>query len=386
MIKTMKYFLSHPITEIRDFDVSKIVREVAFFSKIPSPTFHEGRRAQYVLKKLKGMGIEKSQLVGNQNVLAQVGKGKGPNLLIAAHLDTFFSPGKDINIREQGKFLIGPGVGDNALGVVAGLNILEHFKKLKFEPLGTLIFAGTTCEEGLGNLRGITEVLDFLNGKINFVIALEGLFQGRLSHQAIGVARWKIRFQGPGGHSWEGARTPNPNHALIQIGNALLSKRLPPLTTLNLSIIEGGEAINSISTSASVSIDIRSLREKEVIRLSSFVQKEAKKVARLENLRVTLTPLGKRPAGRIPKNHMLVHVGREIHRCIGIKSEYTPMSSDTNIPLSMGIPSLTVGIAQGGNCHREDEYIETNSIAVGLKQLILFSIILTGLEDFSGKP
>jgi acetylornithine deacetylase/succinyl-diaminopimelate desuccinylase-like protein len=371
---------SSPLLNIKKSDVFAIVKEIGLLTRIPSPTFHEEERAEYIWKRLERMELNHLSRVGNRNILARMGRGKGPVLLLAAHMDTVFPPGLDIDIQKRGDLLVGPGVGDNSLGLIAGLHLLERFQRLGIELLGDLIFAATTCEEGFGNLRGMTEVMDFLKGRVDYVLAQEGLFQGRRSRQASGSERWKVHFQGPGGHSWEDSGNPNPNHALIRLGNSLLSFKLPRQTTLNLSLLEGGESINSISTSALVSMDIRSLHQREVDRLSALVRGEARKIEKQEKVKASLTLLGKRPAGGIPQTHALLQLGRRIHRHLGIKSEYTPMSSDANIPLSRGIPSLTIGIAKGGHPHRKDEFLEMSSIASGMKQLIFFVFFILGCK------
>ena len=368
-------------SEIKTEDINAIVKEAIAIAEIPSPTFHEEVRAQYVLERLKAMAVGKVQIIGHNNVLVTVGKGKGPLLLLAAHLDTVFPLKTTIKIRKEEGVLVGPGIGDNAVAIAAGLYLFERLKKYKMELSGTLIFAATTCEEGSGSLRGIGEVTRHIRQKIDYALALEGLFQGRLAHQAIGSDRWEVQYQGPGGHSWEDSGAPNPNHALVKLGYFLVSLRLPPMTTLNLSIIEGGRSINSISTSARVSIDIRSLKQAELRRLSAIVKNRAKEIGKEDKVKMKLTLIGKRPAGQIGRAHQLVRLGKEIQKHLGIQSDFAPMSTDANMTLAKGIPSLAIGISKGGNCHREDEYLEIASIRSGLKQIMLFVTSLIGMDQ-----
>ncbi len=237
---------------------SRILQETQCIAEIGAPTFKERARARYVFKRMQKVGLRRIEKIGNEMLLGCVGDGKGRRLLLAAHLDTVF-PDERIRPQKKKRRIIGPGVGDNALAVAAGIFLLERLQRWGCPLGGNLIFVATTCEEGLGNLRGITEVLNYLKGKVHVVLAIEGLFQGRLSYRAIGVNRWQVAFNGSGGDAWEDAGAPHANHALVRLGYSLISLvsflREP---RLNLSILKGGESINSIATSAQMSVDLRS--------------------------------------------------------------------------------------------------------------------------------
>ena len=54
-------------------------------------------------------------------------------------------------------------------------------------------------------------------------------------------------------------------------------------------------------------------------------------------------------------------------------------STDANIPLSLGIPSLTVGSCVAPGCHTREEHLEKSSLVPGLKFLLHFFDKLFGI-------
>lgn len=307
------------------------------------------------------------------NVVGRLpGNGTGPNLLIAAHLDTVFPAGTDVTVRRDGDILRAPGVGDNSSSVATMLHAARLLVKHEVRPAGDVIFAATCGEEGLGNLEGMQAVVDALKDEIDYVIALDGSLGGMV-REGVGSRRFRLVVTTSGGHSWGAFGAPSAIHSLGRIIARISELRVPhyPKTTYNVGVISGGTSVNTIAARAEALIDLRSLDRSELVRLEQRVLRIVRSEERESGVRAVLELLGDRPTGSIPDAHPLCNLVRRVHRELGLQTRSYPSSTDGNVPLSMGIPAVTVGVTLGGNGHRLDEYIYTPPLAKGLAQVLL---------------
>jgi di/tripeptidase len=84
--------------------------------------------------------------------------------------------------------------------------------------------------------------------------------------------------------------------------------------------------------------------------------------------------VGDRPAGGLPRNRGLVPIAAKVLNELGLDVTYDESSTDANIPISRGIPSICIGLTTGGNVHRVDEYIDIPPLGKGFAQLLLTTI------------
>lgn len=342
--------------------------------EIPAPTGAERTRAEYVAALLSGIGYAPDiDAVGN--VYARRGDRGGKAVMLAAHTDTVFPAGTTLNVRRDGDCLHGPGVGDNSLGVSAMLGVLQILDTLSLETDADIIVAATVGEEGLGNLRGIRAAVERCRADLGAVIAVEGHNLGRVTHAGVGSTRWRVRVSGPGGHSWGAFGLPNAIHGLSRIIAEIAKLDVPeePKTTYNVGTIEGGTSVNTIASEASALVDMRSSDAealKELVdRVGSIVATAAG-----DGLTADVEVLGERPAGDCPRSHPLVGAAGNVLREVGFEPVFDASSTDANIPISLGIPALCIGITHGGLGHTTSEYIEVPPIATGLTQLGLLTL------------
>ena len=311
----------------------------------------------------------------------QLSPGAGvKTLLVAAHLDTVF--GKDVPLdvtASQGR-LAGPGIGDNSLAVATVLSLPRLFETAGLKPAVDILITGNVGEEGLGNLRGIREVMKS-HPEVGAVVALEGHNLGRVTHVAVGSRRYRVKATGPGGHSWGDFGQPNAIHALAKFIAELDAISLPrmPKTTLNVGTIEGGVSVNTISPSASCLLDLRSTDEHALQRLSERVTRLAAKHSRSDGVMLHLDTIGERPAGVVPVDSPIVKVATATLSALGVDATLDASSTDANVPIAAGMPAVCVGLTSGGNVHRVDEYIDTASIPLGVAQLGLLSLAICEL-------
>lgn len=341
--------------------------------EVPAPTGQERQRAEFVASLLRERGYE-VEIDAIGNVYTRRGNRGGSLLMLLAHLDTVFPAGTPIQVRREGDMLYGPGIGDNSVNVAAMISALDLLDELGRETAVDIVAIADVGEEGLGNLRGARAAVERYRDQIGAVIVLDGR-QGKVTHVAVGSLRWRVTVTGPGGHSFGAFGTPSAIHGLGRIIAAIADLKVPsePKTTYNVGLIEGGVSINTIAPKASALIDMRSTSEQEL-------EKLAKQVAEIiacspgPGLTAQIEALGERPAGARDRSDPLVRLASEVLVWLGYEPEYHAASTDANIPISLGIPAVCVGVAHGDRMHTVEEYIEIPRIGDGLAQVVRLCI------------
>jgi acetylornithine deacetylase/succinyl-diaminopimelate desuccinylase-like protein len=362
-----------------DFDDrDAIVATAIALQQIPAPTFHEAERGAFVAQRMAQLGLSDRATDELGNVYGRrPGHGNGTGLLLAAHLDTVFPASTDLSIRREGARIYGPGLGDNSLGLAAMLHLAETMQRHNLPNDGDIWFVANVCEEGLGDLRGMRAAVDRLQDRIGTAIALEGCDQGRVFHEAIGVRRYRIVAEAPGGHSWGDFGAPSAIHALVRLGERLSRLEVPaePRTTFNIGTLEGGTSVNTIAQRAALLLDLRSAESPALDRLVRQVEQLVAE-ARMSDRRITwrVEVVGDRPPGRIARSHPLVQAATAAYQLAGATISYDYGSTDANIPLSRGIPAVCVAVGDGDNAHRLDEYIDPTRLPAGMRALLWLAL------------
>jgi acetylornithine deacetylase/succinyl-diaminopimelate desuccinylase-like protein len=370
--------------------------ELITICEIAAPPFKEELRGRFVEERLRELDLGDVVTDSAGNVLAsRAGSTGDPVVLISAHLDTVFPEETDVLVRRDGNRLYAPGISDNACGVASLLGLARAMAAGKIVTSGTIYFAATVGEEGEGNLRGVRHL--FSNGAfrdgVDAFVSLDGPGLERITSRALGSRRFRVTITGPGGHSWGDFGIVNPVHAL---GRAIARfaaypAPLSPRTSFNVGIVEGGNSVNAIPEKASMTVDARSLSADEIDRIESYLKRVVEIAIREENeqramsgtgLNSTIELIGDRPSGETPPNSTLVQTALECSRRLGIEPRLDCSSTDSNIPISLGIPAITIGVGgQSGNCHSLTEWYEPTGRELGLKRLLLLTVALAGLAD-----
>lgn len=363
--------------------LDEVVDLTVAIQQIPAPTFHEGRRAQFVERHFREQGLHEVQQDELHNVYACL-PGRSPNALpvvVSAHSDTVFGPETDLSVRRNKQRVYGPGIADNALGVAALLLLAETLQACDVRPQRPIWFVANVGEEGLGDLNGMRAVVDRF-GKIAAYLVLEGGLYGYVCHQAIGVRRYRIDVTAPGGHSWGAFGAPSAIHVLGRLIAAIDQIELPedPKSTYNVGLVEGGTAINAIAQSAQMLLDLRSEDPEALEALVQRVETLVSTAGQKQGVTVTMDVIGSRPAGRLSRTAPLTRWAVAALEAVGCEEvEFTPGSTDANIPLSRRYPAVCVGLSRSGNTHRPDEYMEVDPIPSGLGQALLLLLAAADL-------
>lgn len=382
--------------EIIDQSSVSFTREHIRICEIPAPPFREEERGDYIESRFSGLGLVDVHRDKIGNVIGTypgVG-GERPVLVLSAHLDTVFPEGTDVRVRHVGSRLCAPGIGDDSAGLASLVGLIEVMTAAAIRPVTPLAFVATVGEEGEGDLRGVRHLFGQgqLAGRIGSFISFDGTGLEWITHQALGSRRYRITLTGPGGHSWGDFGAANPVHAIGRIVGRLADYPAPtrPRTSFNAGRIEGGASVNVIPVSALVDIDLRSESAAELSRLEEFllacvdesVRRENQRTAAGRPLASDIQLIGSRPSGEIPADHHIVRTALEVARILGIQTWLTRNSTDANIPLSLGIPAITIGAGGvSGDPHRLSEWYDPRGRELGFRRALLLVLALAGLGD-----
>lgn len=336
--------------------------------EIPAPPFKEAERGAYVKARFTALGLEQVRTDAEGNVIGELRSGRpGPTLILSSHLDTVFPEGTDVSVTREGTLLRGPGIGDDCRGLATMLAVTRAMKEAKVPFDGRLLVVATVGEEGPGNLRGVRALFAGpLKDSVDAFISIDGTGIA-ITNGAVGSARYRFTVVGPGGHSYGAFGMANPIHALGRAIAAIGDLEVPrdPRTTFNVGIIAGGTSVNTISPSASFDLDMRSESMATLMELDARVQAIVKKAvadeqARWPNSRATLAlqidTIGIRPAGTTADSVRLVRSAKSAADALSLYAPLNASSTDSNLPISLGIPAITVdggGVGRGAHSLEE---------------------------------
>jgi len=384
------------VLEFLKANASATTEEQIRITEIAAPPFHEGARAAYMKKLLTTAGL-RVDMDATGNVIGEFA-GTSPDIvMLTAHMDTVFPAGTTVNVKRDGNRLLAPGISDNGTGLAAIAVIARSFHEMKIRTKNTILFVADVGEEGEGNLRGMRALVDAYKKHLKYVIAIDGSATEYITTAALASRRIEITLSGPGGHSWSDFGVPNPIHALGRGIARFVSARVPesPRTSFNVGEIEGGSSVNSIPSRAQMKVDLRSESEAELAKLESFLREsiqsgidEEMSAARdrgmagnASMLDLKINVLGVRPAGELPENSPLLAAVLAADTRLGNRSRRERSSTDANIPLSVGIPAISLGAGgRSGGAHTLEEWYEPTNRELGLQRVALTVLAVAGLE------
>lgn len=360
--------------------------------EIPAPPFKEAQRAAWLQQRFTELGLKNVRLDGIGNVIGErPGSAAGPVLILAAHLDTVFPEGTEVRVKRNGSLLSAPGIGDDSRGLGVILAVARALNEAQIETAGTIVFVANVGEEGLGDLRGVRHLFNGeFKGRATHFISVDGTGLS-ITNVAVGVVRYRVTMHGPGGHSYGAFGLPSPIHALGRAIEKIARFQVPrsPKTTFNVGTIEGGTSVNSIAHTAVMEVDLRSESAAELSKLEAAFKAAVQTALDEENQRgtgdkrlsVEFKIVSQRPAGIQPEASPIVQVARAADRALGITTRLNSSSTDANIPISLGIPAITIdGGGKGAGAHSLDESFDTSNSYVGTQRALLIALGIVGLR------
>ena len=352
------------------------LEQQASICEIAAPPFKEALRAAEFKRRLESLGIVNVRIDATGNVIGErPGVATGPRVVVSAHLDTVFPEGTNVKVTRDstatgGMRMTAPGIGDDCRGLAAVLAVAKAMKVANVKTAGMVYFVGTVGEEGAGNLRGVRALFNgALKGKIDYFISVDGTGFGATSG-AVGSNRYRVSYKGPGGHSYGAFGMPNPIHAMGRAIAKMSDFTVPtdPRTTFSASVVSGGTSVNSIPYEGIVEVDMRSESAASLATLDAKFQVAIRaalreELARWPDSKVPLTmqldTIGIRPAGSQPDSARIVRVAVETGRVLGFPVTPNASSTDSNVPIGLGIPAITLDAAgRGKGAHSLGESYE----------------------------
>jgi acetylornithine deacetylase/succinyl-diaminopimelate desuccinylase-like protein len=355
--------------------------------EVEAPPFKEAKRAQLYAQMFKDVGLTNVRIDKEGNVLGERrGKQARPHLVFSAHLDTVFPEGTDVKVKRDGMILRGPGIGDDCRGLAVLLAVARAMVKGNLQTPGTITFVGTVGEEGLGDLRGVKYLFrEGLKGQIDRFVSIDGTGLG-ITHTAVGSLRYRITFKGPGGHSYGAFGMVNPIHALGRAMAKISDFEVPrdPKTTFNVGRIGGGTSVNAIPFEAWAEVDMRSADPGALKALDAKFHKAVDDAVAEENARwgsrqltVDKQLVGDRPAGATPPESPIVLAAVSATKALGLMTTLDEGSTDSNIPMNMGIAAITIdGGGRGSGAHALNESFDPTNSWQGTQRALLIALAL----------
>ena len=379
-----------------DRTVSDIIR----FTQIPAPPFGEGPRAEAVRKDFQALGLVDVTIDSEGNVTGvRPGRragGKGPFVAVAAHLDTVFPAGTDLTVKRDGWRLSAPGVGDNSRSVATLLAWIRALDAANLTTEADLLFVGNVGEEGAGDLRGVKHLFRKgpYAGRISAFFSVDGSDPSGIVTGGVGSKRYRVTFTGPGGHSYGAFGIVNPMAAMAGAVAGLYALNPPtaPKTTFSASVVGGGTSVNSIPANVFLEVDLRSESADALAGLDRSFQATVANAVATENaarstaygsVAADFGIIGERPAGRTPSESSIVRTTRSAIIAQGFTADEETSSTDSNIPMSLGIPAVTIGAGgRGGRAHAPDEWIdvEPSEMVRGMSAGLLAILAQAGVQ------
>jgi tripeptide aminopeptidase len=365
----------------------EILVEQARICQIPAPPFGEQKRGLEFKNVFTKLGLKNVRIDATGNVLGErPGKHPKPHLVLAAHLDTVFPADTNVRVTKDGTWLKGPGIGDDCRGLAVLIGVVRALNEANVVTEGSITFVANVGEEGLSDLRGSKALFnDTLKGRIDRFVSVDGGGLG-MTNTGVGSYRYRLTYRGPGGHSYGAFGLVNPIHALGRAIAAISDFQVAnePKTTFNVGRIGGGPSVNSIPFEAWAEVDMRSADKRSLDALHAKFLAAADAAAAAENARwgkgtitVEKKNVGIRPTGSTPTTDYIVTAAASVTKALGFAVKWGEGSTDSNVPMSLGIPAITIGGGgQSKDAHALTEAFDTTDSWKGTQRVILIAVAL----------
>ena len=360
-----------------------IIRDLC---RIPAPSHMERRRAEYCLKWLENAGAKGAYLDEVDNVIFPLGcEGSNEITMVAAHTDTVFPDTECYpEFHEDDANIYCPGVGDDTASVAVLLLTAKYFIDNNITPKGGILFVCNVCEEGLGDLKGVKQLMKDFAGRVKQFITYDGK-TGGIVNQAVGSHRYEVVAKTAGGHSFGMFGNRNAIHVLAEIACEIYKLEVPKKegtkTTYNVGIIEGGTSVNTIAQKASMLCEYRSDDRESLAYMKSQFERIFDSV-KSDEVTLEVTLVGDRPCKGVVDQAVednLVNAYRDaVKEVTGDEDiRIRSASTDANIPMSLGVAGVDAGVYVGAGAHTREEWIEKDSVVPGLEISIRYLLSLT---------
>lgn len=371
----MEFSLTQDCLKYLEDSLEETIQLIETLCRIPSPSHYEEKKAEFIYNWFLELGVSSVHIDDAKNVLVEFGScDKDDIILFTAHTDTVFPDLEELPFKRDEEYLYSPGVGDDTTCLAILMMVFKYCILRGLSPKCDILFVANSCEEGLGNLKGIKQIMKTYASKIKEVYVFDGQYMA-VVNKCVGSHRYKITIETDGGHSFRDFGNKNAIAVLSALICDLYTCSVPFVdnsnTTYNVGVIEGGTSVNTIAQKASVLYEYRSDNVECLASMKQFFENTVAIYSSREDIRVSVEEIGIRPCGCLKDETRLEEMtqlamsvsskysGRECYKMSG--------STDCNIPMSLGIPAICMGAYLGYGEHTREEKVFIDSIPVGLK-------------------
>ena len=340
-------------------------------TEVEAPPFMESERGKVFMDMLQATEITDVRIDDVGNVIGRLAGTEGERTVaLDAHLDTVFPKGTDVKVKIKNDTLFAPGIGDDTRGLAMLLTIAKTIQDEEIKFRDDVLIIASVGEEGLGDLRGVKHLFGPDGPDIDSWISIDGGDVGRVNNKGLGSYRYRVTFSGPGGHSWGAFGLVNPHHALGDAINRFVERAddytaTGPRTSYNIGVISGGTSVNSIPYESKMEIDTRSIDPSRLDTLKGLLETSVQEALDAQNerrrigkeLTVAIDMIGNRPSGELSSDLPLIQRALAATAALGKRPQLTRGSTNSNVPISLGIPAVTIGRGGiGAYGHSLDEW------------------------------
>lgn len=371
----MSFELSKGILQYLKDSEEETIELIEALCCIPAPSHHEEKRAQFIQNWLTEQGAKGVFIDEALNVVYPVGcEGRDDIVVFMAHTDTVFPDMEPMPFVNDGEYLHSPGVGDDTTHVAVLLMVARYVAQNHLQAPCGILFVANSCEEGLGNLKGIKQLMADYEGRIKEVYSLDSNYD-HIYRKCVGSHRYEILFDTEGGHSFGDFGNRNAIYAMSDLVCRLYEHEVPVCgdshTTYNVGIVEGGTSVNTIAQSARLLYEYRSDSAECLASMQTFFEETIQEAREAGKAEITVNTIGIRPCGGDVDEQHLQEIFEKTAKicekhsgepCVGMSG-----STDCNVPMSLGIPSIAFGCCMEYGAHTREEKVLISSIPIGMK-------------------
>lgn len=374
--------MTMPTDQLRAFlqgNAEKIFYTLKEICAIPAPTFHEQMKMEHLAARLRELGLQDVRIDATGNAIGKIigNPTDKKYVLISAHGDTACEAPLPITVTEREGHLYAHGICDNTAGVTTTLALLDFLRTHAVKLKKNYLIGFTVGEEGLGAKGGMKGLMRDHAKNVRYVVNVESHNIGRVTNACVGQLRGqlKVTAKQKGAHSWRNFGEPNAVIVLSRIISDFSKVRVPAKSTYNITAIKGGKGINAIPNETECLFECRSATQKHIDFLATQWGKAIKKHCK-GKVKGKFEVLATTKAASLSEKHPIFAITQRIQKSLKIKPYFKTGNTDGDVPLSLGIPTITLGSSNGFATHSLEEHMEKGTYLLGIEQVIRIILAL----------